>query len=119
MRHLKQWFVLVGSAVLVCSWSTAAADEQGTDPTQAPRAVIKAQYTATPVTLDGALDELVDLLRAEHGGHPLPQLLAAEQLGQVVLQHAFKLQVTKEDLQRHKMAGDRRGASFFACSQPM
>ena len=59
MRYLTQWFILFVSAVLVSAWGTAEPNERGADATQAPRPVIKAQYTATPIILDGALDEPV------------------------------------------------------------
>ena len=52
------------------------------------------------------LKQPVDLLRAEHLGHALPELLATQQLGQVFRQHAFQLQVAEEDLQRDDVPGD-------------
>ena len=54
----------------------------------------------------GARKQPVDLLDAEHLRHPLPQFLAAQQLGQVVAEHALQLQVAKEDFQRHDVPGD-------------
>ena len=51
-------------------------------------------------------EQPVDLLGAEHLRHALPELLAAQQLGQVVGQHAFQLQVAEEDLQRDDVPGD-------------
>jgi len=50
--------------------------------------------------------ELLDLLRAEDLGDPLPQGLAPQQFRQVLLKHAFKLQVAEKDLQRNQMPGD-------------
>ena len=52
-----------------------------------------------------------------YGSEGRPQLLAAQQFSQVVLQRPFKLQVPKEHPQRHDMPGDR-GRSEFLVGQP-
>ena len=60
----------------------------------------------------GHLEQAVDLGRRQDLRHPLPQLLAAQQLGLAFDQHAFQLQIAEEDLQRGDMPGDARGAQL-------
>ena len=70
--------------------------------------------TPTGIGPAGSGEEPVDLLDAEHLGHALPQFLAAQQLRQVVAQHAFQLQVAEEDLQRDDVPGDAGGGQLAA-----
>ena len=56
---------------------------------------------------DGPFQHPLDDARRQHLGHALPQLLAAEQLGQVVGQHPFELQIAEEKLERNQMPRQR------------
>ncbi len=60
------------------------------------------------------VEQFLDLAGREHVRHALPQLLAAEQFGQVVAEHAFELQIPAEELQRHDVPGNRRRGQFCA-----
>ena len=48
------------------------------------------------VAVRRALEQRVDLLGAKHVRHPFPELLAAEQLGPILLQNAFELQIAED-----------------------
>ena len=50
--------------------------------------------------------QLVDFGRRQHGRHALPEFLRAEQLGLVVGQYAFQLQVAEEYLERDDVPAD-------------
>ena len=53
----------------------------------------------------------------QHVRHALPELLAAQQLGQVVVQQPFQLQVAEEDAQRRDVPRDA-GRGKLALVQP-
>ena len=46
-------------------------------------------------------------------GDSLPKFLAAEQLGQIVVEDAFELEIAEEELQRNEMSGNAGRGEFL------
>ncbi len=58
----------------------------------------------------GRIEQAIDRFGREYLGHSLPEFLATQQLGQIVFENAFQLQVSKKDLERNDVPRDAAGS---------